>query len=561
MRQPARLVLLTALLLAVPFSLARAQQPPQKPATGVITGRITLGDTGLPNVPVLLFSTDRMQRTRGSVARAVTDYEGNYKLTNVAAGSYTVTPNAAAFIGPSEGMFGEMGRTINIADGETVEDINFSLKRGGVITGRVVDADGNPVVAERIHLNVANKDPRQQRQFSFNANPQMYETDDRGVYRLFGLPAGRYTVSVGEAGQEGEVRFGFGKRTYYARTYHPGVTDASKAAVLEVTEGSEITNADITLGRMGQAFSASGRVVDENGKPVANARIGNGSLLKDRKMMGSMGYGALSDGQGQFRLEGLPPGRYAVFVWNEGKSESYTDPITFEITEGDVSGLELKFRRGASISGVAVIEGTADKAVFDTLSQLSIWATPAAEDRLFVPTFAPIKIAPDGSFRIIGVQPGKMRIHLANYPPPKGFMPPRIERDGVVVQEIEVTRGAEITGVRIVFQYGTGRVRGLVKVENGTLPAGSRVMVTARRLNDNAGNPPPGVRVDSRGRFALEGLPTGEYELNLHAFITGDTPRRIPVLKQKVNVMSGTEVEATFTLDLNAKQTEGGNNE
>jgi hypothetical protein len=160
------------------------------------------------------------------------------------------------------------------------------------------------------------------------------------------------------------------------------------------------------------------------------------------------------------------------------------------------------------------------------------------------------------------LQPGKIRIFLATYPPPKGFSMLRVERDGMRVQEIEVGRGAQVTGVRVVFHYGTGRVRGIVKVENGTLPSGGRMMVSARRLNDNSGGNPPAARVDARGSFLIEGLSTGEYELILNtSFMETDAPRRIPPVRQKINVMSGTEVEATIILDLNAKRTEGGNNE
>jgi plasmid stabilization system protein ParE len=54
--------------------------------------------------------------------------------------------------------FGDTGKTVTIAEGETVEKIDFSLVRGGVITGRVTDADGAPVIGQRINLASADKD-------------------------------------------------------------------------------------------------------------------------------------------------------------------------------------------------------------------------------------------------------------------------------------------------------------------------------------------------------------------------------------------------------------------
>ena len=552
----ARSVLLAILLLAMTPVHVFAQSD-QRQGTGVITGRVMLGDKGVPNVVVQLFSAERSQRGRGTVARATTDYEGRYKLLNVPPGGYSVTAVAPAYVGPGEGLYGEPGRTVNMAEGETIENIDFVLRRGGVITGRVTDAEGAPVIAERIQLKPVEKNAQGRGGRSPLMEYFMSETDDRGIYRLFGLAPGRYTVSVGESGEEGEIRYRPGKRGYYARTFHPAATDESKATVIEVNEGSEVTNVDITLGRTSQAFSVTGRVLDENGKPAVNVRVGGGTVAKDRRQMASLGFMSMTDAEGRFRFDGLLPGQYAAFVWNDGQRESYSDATTFQITDADVSGLEVKLRLGASISGVAVIEGTMDKTVLAKLSEMALWASPMSEERLYVPSYSPVKVAPDGSFRITGLQPSKVMIYLANYPPVKGFNLARVERDGAPVQAIEIARGADITGVRVVIEYGAGSLRGIVKVENGVLPEGTRMFVYARRTADATGNYPFNARVDARGTFVLEGLPTGEYEIILNTHIPSGTMRRLPQLRQKVSVTSGVESTITLTLDLNAKPTEG----
>ena len=61
--------------------------------------------------------------------------------------------------------------------------------------------------------------------------------------------------------------------------------------------------------------------------------------------------------------------------------------------------------------------------------------------------------------------------------------------------------------------------------------------------------------------FLIEGLPTGDYEITLQPFVAPSAPRRLPPVKQSVTVTNGVESEVTFTLDLNAKPKEGGNNE
>lgn len=556
MRLLARRTFFIALMLGAMLTGAWAQTVP-KQATGVITGRVTLGEKGAPNVAVAVIAPEG-PRERGSIAKAVTDYEGRYRLTGVPPGRYNVVAIAPAFVGPNEGMYGDAGKAVTIIEGETVEKVDFPLVRGGVITGRVTDADGAPVIGERVQLNPVGK---QHRWYGFyNVNPFMYETDDRGVYRLYGISPGKYTVSLGESGEDGGVRFGFGGRGYYARTFHPDVTEESKATVIEISEGTEASNVNITLGRKSKSFAATGRVVDESGKPVGSIAVGHGTVLKEGNRMGGFGWGTSSDAQGRFRLDGLVPGRYAAFVWPEGSgTEGYSDPVMFEITDGNVSGLELKLRRGSTLSGVLVIEGTGDRAVLAKLSQLSVGIDVATEG-LDAPSFAETKVAPDGSFRFAGLRPGKARLWLASYPPPKGFAFARIERDGVAQQEIEITSGTQVSGVRIVIEYGTGVIRGAIKVENGPAPEDTRLVVSASRAGDANKTIRHGAQVDSRGRYVIEGVSPGEYELVLQTFLNNPPPqRRLPPIKQNVIVTNGVEAEANFTVDLHAKPLEGGN--
>jgi hypothetical protein len=562
MRSPFRLILFVILLSVLTVSAALAQSA-QKQGTGVITGRVLLKDKGMANVAVILYPSDPVLN-RTAVARATTDFEGHYKLMGVPAGRYNVMPLAPALIGTSDGgVFREQGKSVTLAEGETVEKIDFSLVKGGVITGRVTDADGAPVIAERISLSLAEN---RQGSISYSSfNPYMYETDDRGVYRIYGIAAGRYTVSVGVTPGTGVVRFGAGSRGYYTRTFYQGTTDESQATVIEVTEGSEASNIDITLGRRAQTFIATGRVVDESGQPVPNIRIAASALMTGVNRIGGFGVGAsTSDEHGRFRLDGLPPGRYAAFPFNDGQSDNtnYSDPTVFEITDADVSGLELKLHRGSSISGTVVIEGVTDQSVLAKLSQLSLAAFPVqGTEGLAVPSFSRTRISSDGSFQLVGVRPGKYSFSLATFPPLQGFKIARVERDGVPPRYIEVTEGAQVTGVRVVLEYGTGSVRGLVKFADGAMPEGVRMNVFARRVGDTNGSISLASQVDSRGHFLIEGLPTGDYEITLQPYVATSAPRRLPPVKQSVTVTNGIESEVTFTLDLNAKPKEGGNNE
>jgi hypothetical protein len=159
------------------------------------------------------------------------------------------------------------GQTVVLSEGESVDGIDFALVRGGVITGKVTDADGRPVVEQSVSLISAETQTNPRGPvYSFSG----VQTDDRGIYRMFGLAAGRYKVSAG--GEDGFYMTSSG-RASYKQTFHPDVTDVSKAAMVEVTEGGEASNVDIALGRASQTYAASGRVINgESGEPIANVR-------------------------------------------------------------------------------------------------------------------------------------------------------------------------------------------------------------------------------------------------------------------------------------------------
>ena len=557
-----------ALILGIALSAAGAlAQTVQKQGTGVISGRVTSGDKGIANVPVQLYAQDRFPN-RSAIASAKTDYQGNYKLTNVPAGRYTISAVAPTMVAQSDTPYGGPGKLVTLAEGETVEKIDFALVRGGVITGRITDADGAPVIEEQVQLNPVGQPGPMRSSMMFN--PFMMQTDDRGIYRIYGIPPGNYNVSVGVSKEGGFGSYG-GARGYFALTYYPSVTEQAKATAIEVKEGSEASNIDITLGRKEKTYVATGRVVDENGQPVPNISIGYSPLTKEGRTGGFM-TGMPSDTQGRFRFEGLLPGRYVAALWNYGNnsSDGYSNPTQFEVLDSDVSGLEIKMKQGATLSGVAVIEGTTDRSVLSQLNQVWVVASPLGDrSRMMMPDFSRTKVAPDGTFTIKGLHPGKFNLYLSSFPPVPGFKLSRVEHDGVAQKEFEITQGAQITGVRLVIQYGSGSIRGVVKTDGDALPDVRRMSLGLRPLTtDTTANPQgPVVQVDqmgrytidSRGRFLIEGLTTGEYEVILSISPNDGERRRPAPIRQRVSVTSGFESEVTLTI--NATQPEGSNNE
>jgi hypothetical protein len=294
----------------------------------------------------------------------------------------------------------------------------------------------------------------------------------------------------------------------------------------------------------------SGRVLDENGKPVPNVPISLSRItrLDANSTSGfSVNSGTRSDKQGEFHVEDLSPGRYTVTVSPPPESDMRPGITEFELLDADVTGLVIKASNGGSLAGVLVIEGANPADLIANLSQLYMQVHVTHEDRSTLSGSVPIQR--DGSFRIGGLNAGTVRLSINS---PTGFTVLRIERDGVSQPKgIPLQNGEHIEGIRLVLVRRNGSIRGVVKVENGVLPANARLFVQlakAENQSENVGS----AQVDSRGHFLVEGLAGGNYELRVFAFVPGASQRPPASARQLVTVTDGAVTETTVTLDLTA---------
>lgn len=536
-------VLLT--ILSLPSSLW-AQAAPKQPAKaprGSISGRVTIKEKGAGGVVVSLRQT--VQTNPFEVAlRATTDQDGNYRIANVPPGSYEVTPTAPAFV-PSD-IKEQRNKTVLVGEDENIENINFALVRGGVITGKVTDADGRPVIQQQVNIfraDVPDQQQGQPRQAFPNAGGQ---TDDRGIYRVFGLQPGRYKVAVGRGDEFLNQSFGGVQRSTYQQVFHPDVNDPAKATVIEVGEGTEAKNVDIALGRALQTFTVSGRLVDEKGSPAPNIRLG--IQRNSGQRVEFVNTFQATNTQGDFIVEGLIPSKYSIFLLPNQNTGMRVESLTFDVIDQDITGLTVKLEQGASVSGVVVLEGE-NKTGLAKFSELQVRAyvtNPTGGGGPGSSSASPI--APDGSFLVQGLPGGILNFTLwgANAPfGPKGFIITRIEREGVQLQRgVEIKDGEQLTGVRVVVAYGNGKLRGVVNLDSGVAPDGARFFVSIFKsgllLNIR-------TQVDARGHFLIEDLPAGVYEISASVHGLPKLPRPV---KREFNIQDGATTDITITLEM-----------
>lgn len=551
-------VIFVALIVFNAAAGIQSEQP-----SGSIKGRVTVEGKAQPGVVVSLFKADDIYYDRRPLATAITDADGGYRLTLVPAGRYSVSTYSPILVNIEIDHNGRNGRFVAVDAGEAVDDINFALVRGGVITGRVTDTEGRPVISQAVTvLKVV--DGRYTQSFR-PPDQQILLTDDRGVYRIYGVLPGSYVVGVGHPPNLNRAMAGGGRYSSYLQTFHPDKTEQSKATAVEVTPGGETTGVDIKVGSIQKMYVATGRMVEaETGRPVPNMFFSMGMGENPRPTMGGGGY--RTDEKGEFRIEIATPARVTIYPSSNGESNLSGAPFSFDLTSERVTGLEVKLRRAQTISGIVVAEGSNKQQKLSslTLSVQCVTSEPTYQNYLSG------KVREDGSFTVGGIVAGKALFYL--HGPDSSLPRPwliRVERNGVdQSQGVEVAEGESISDIRLIVAYGRGAVRGQVKIEGRGLeetnPFGNSTLFVAFRhtgIQGLYGGAQVGAPLDARGRFFIEGLLDGEYEVTLRP--SRYQPRdkesremlaRMQAFKQTVTVTNGAESTVTILLDLSEKK-------
>jgi hypothetical protein len=124
----------------------------------------------------------------------LTDAEGTYEFTELPAGRYTVNVSKTGFISLSYGQRRPLqaGTPLQLGDGQQLGGVDFTLPRGSVIAGHVMDESGDPMPGISVQV---------MRYQYAQGNRQLVptgaaQTDDQGAFRVWGLNPGEYYVSA-----------------------------------------------------------------------------------------------------------------------------------------------------------------------------------------------------------------------------------------------------------------------------------------------------------------------------------------------------------------------------
>ena len=164
-------------------------QPAPAAGTGVISGIVTSDNSGSPVRRVrLTLSGVELRGGRSTI----TDDQGRFTFSAIPAGRFTLTASKAGYVDIAYGAKrpGRPGTPIQLADGQKLEKAHITLPRGSIVTGIVVDENGEPSTGTQVRVlrYVMRQGERTLQQVGQD------QTDDRGIYRIFGLQPGEHIV-------------------------------------------------------------------------------------------------------------------------------------------------------------------------------------------------------------------------------------------------------------------------------------------------------------------------------------------------------------------------------
>ena len=495
------------------------QAQPAVTGSGIITGFITTAGTGGPvrRARVTLSG----QELRGGRSTLTND-NGQFTFAALPAGRFTLTASKAGYVDVPFGAKrpGRPGTPIQLADKQKLENANIALPKGGVITGVVIDENGEPAPGTQVRvMRFVMRTGERTLQSAGQA-----QSDDRGFYRVWGLQPGEYLISAVPRNQN--------------------IGDLRNAFAAEVEMLLQQAQAAGLGGRGGGAGGGGGGGGRGGGRGLATIDV-------QQMMGGGRGnpdvLGRIAQLQEQMaQAEQEQQVAYAPVYYPSTPSPSQSSTITIATGE-ERPGVDLQLRlvHTANVEGhVQGVDGAIPAGTQITLLPIDQGGMPPIPGTSTNTTRA----QQDGKFRFVDIPPGQYRVMAraniravdpnaqaagraagggrAGFPGGPGGGGGR-GGPGQITQvlwgsaDLSVT-GEDVTNVTVSLQPGM-TLSGRVSFEGqSALPPTDltrvRINITPRGVQpglDLGGLPP--AEVDASGLFKIKGVPPGRYSLNANA--------------------------------------------
>lgn len=372
------------LLPAALFALSLAAQGVDAPKPGGLAGVVFESKSGAPVPKATVILRGKQDAGIGSTTSA----SGVFTFRDLEPGVYQIIVERTGYVIAPESQ----RKTVTVKAGETVSDFKLTMLRAGVISGRVLDTDGEPLALASIQVSPQRK----------GARGKTGVTNDLGEYRVFDVVPGKYRIAASytanltqpatrmqtEPGPDGRV-----VHEAYPTLYYPGAVDAAQAIALNVEPGADLRGIDFHMVRT-PAVRVSGRVTGPAGLFISI------SLQPLEKGAGGEGRLANATQKGEFELPDVLRGAYWLTAVSSGLDAGslLSARRMIQVGDQDVEGIQLALGAGQTLTGRLIApEGRQlpPRLVIDLQSR---------DDKQGAGAFA--QVAPDGAFSLRSIGPG-----------------------------------------------------------------------------------------------------------------------------------------------------------
>jgi len=505
----------------------RVAQPSPPQDLGTMSGQVFDGATGEPlrkaTVQMNLSALSGSMRPAQTSFSSTTDATGKFTITHIEPGTYRVTAQKTGYLsmqynarrpdGP--------GTPVEIGRGGSVNSVNFRLVPHGVISGKIVDEDGDPLQYVQIQIcKLTWIRGRMQYQQMNGTN-----TNDLGDYRLFGITPGKYYLYAayrspmrGDPSQQHED---------YIPLFYPGVADISAATPLEMKPGQQLQGINIKLNKV-RTVTVKGTVinntsaapppvpVDGPGGRINQAaipvRINSTVQLEPRTAM--MNFGMASQGSGvrpdgSFVFDSVAPGPYNLIAFSGNGPNRHTAVLPIEVSDTGLDGVTITINPGAPVSGHVRVEGETTDSIPTFTVRMQPW-----QQGPFNLMPQGVKVEADGTFRFDEVPAEKFDIMLQPLPGNLYIKSIRAGNVDVFDNGLDLSNGGGAS-LDVVIGVNATQITGTVQDGTTQQPALSSTVVLVpsepeRRQNSSYYHT---ASTDQNGNYTIGRVAPGEYKI------------------------------------------------
>jgi Carboxypeptidase regulatory-like domain len=508
-------LLTPACLLLFAASLAAQTDSPQKNSSApdkdkcTVSGTVLRLDTGEPLKKAKVSLLDNAKSENSVID--ITDEKGHFRFEDRPPGAYKLLAAKPGFVTAEYGQRKpqDPGATLTLARGQEMSDLVFKLQRTAVITGRVVDEDGQPLSGATV---AAIRVTRHGKKRQFEDVAGELSTNDLGEYRMFDLDPGHYYLAA--AYSTWRIRQGLEPppvrklKQGYPTSFYPNTIDSSKAQLLTVRPGDEFASMDFRM-QPANLSTVSGHIQNtpsDSGGGVAVYMYPRGSDL-DSSFGSNELQSFTSTKDGKFSIHRVPPGSYYIEA-----SVALQDSITraqarleLEVADSDVQGVTLTFTPGLTIQGRLLWDSGKQK----DLENLLLFLRPTDDEPLDVPPRAP---KADGSFSFKNVPEGDYHPKVQSSNDDCFVKSARLGLASMVDGSLSIRASAD-SPLEITMSCRAPRLTGQVLTSDSLPAVGVYVVLIPDAPLREKTFLYAKQETDQNGKFSLRGIEPGDYKV------------------------------------------------